>query len=179
MSFTNDITKVTNFYFFGKMFAYKIRFAVEKKTKKFAKNFVSPSKKASHTISIYGNCMESIFFFQKNILNHFFLSPVCSTVLKKPQKWFNFFSIVFRKCMKIVCQEFSPYTWCMDLYDNDFCCMELYDKHFRCMEVKPGYFFFFFFFISSDKEHRNCQKTLVKTLRQAFYYWNLKIIIFP
>ena len=42
------------------------------------------------------------FFFQNNILNQFFLSPVCSTVLKKPQKWFNFFSIVFRKCMKNV-----------------------------------------------------------------------------
>ena len=24
----------------------------------------------------------------------------------------------------------SPYTWCMDLYNSDFCCMVLYNKHF-------------------------------------------------
>ena len=52
--------------------------------------FVSPSKNASHTISIYGNYMKSIFFFKKG-LNQF-LSPVCSTVLKNG---LNFFSIVF------------------------------------------------------------------------------------
>ena len=40
--------------------------------------------------------------------------------------------------MKIEWHAFSPYSWCMDLYDIDFCCMELYDKHFRCMEVNPG-----------------------------------------
>ena len=53
------------------LFAYEIRFAVEKKTKIFGPNFqnylkklfVSPSKKcASHTIFLYGNCMISIFF---------------------------------------------------------------------------------------------------------------------
>ena len=91
------------------MFACKIRFAVEKKNKQIlGKNlqiFVSPSKNANHTVSIYGNGMESIFFKKIN-LNQFFLSPVCSTVLKKPQKWFNFFSIVFRKCMKIVDKHF-------------------------------------------------------------------------
>ena len=50
--------------------------------------------------------------------------------------------------MKIKWQAFSPYTWCMELYDNDFCCMELYDndfcsmelydKHFCCIEVNSG-----------------------------------------
>ena len=30
-------------------------------------------------------------FFQKKFIISFFLSPVCSTVLKKPQKWFIFF----------------------------------------------------------------------------------------
>ena len=89
--------------FFGKsLFACKIRFAVEKKKKKLwgnfqnylKKNFCVAIKNASHTISIYGNCMESIFF-KKIILNQFFLSSVCSTVLKKPQKWFNFFLLFF------------------------------------------------------------------------------------
>ena len=53
---------------FGKrLFVYKNRFAVEKKfganSKLLGKIFVSPSKKnASHTISIFGNCMISIFF---------------------------------------------------------------------------------------------------------------------
>ena len=57
-----------------------------KKTKKFwgkfskllEKGFVSPSKNVSHTISIYA-----------------FLSPVCSTVLKMPQKRLNFFLLFF------------------------------------------------------------------------------------
>ena len=98
---------------FGKcLFAYKIRFAVEKKTKKkwgknskffqcvAIKNFVTPSKFCFaikkfqsyyfHIWKLYGKK-----FFQKK-LNQFFV-----TSLKKPQKWFNFFSIVFRKCMKI------------------------------------------------------------------------------
>ena len=61
---------------------------------------LSPSKNASHTIFIDGNCMESIFF-KKIFEFSFFLSPVCSTVFKKPQKGFKLFSIVFRKCMKI------------------------------------------------------------------------------
>ena len=94
------------------LLAYKIRFAVEKKNKKIlgqifkinSKIFVSPSKNASQ-----GNSMESIFF-SKKIFQSFFLSPVCSTVPKKPQKWLNFFSSVFRKCMKIVSQAFSPCT---------------------------------------------------------------------
>ena len=40
--------------------------------------------------------------------------------------------------MKIVWQAFSPYTWCMEFYENDFCCMELYDKLFRRKDVNPG-----------------------------------------
>ena len=56
--------------FSGKCFnAHQIRFAVKKSKKmlvqfsKFFENFfVSPSKDAVHTISIYVNCMVSIFF---------------------------------------------------------------------------------------------------------------------
>ena len=50
------------------LFALEIRFAVEKKNKRFLgqnylKNFLCRHQKnASHTISIYGNCMISIFF---------------------------------------------------------------------------------------------------------------------
>ena len=125
--------------FFGKcLFAYKIRFALEKKTKKVWGKFSKLLGKIFDFCVVYRNCMVSIFFSKKKKINQFFLSPVCSTVLKKPQKWFNFCSIGFRKCMKTVSQAFSPYTWCMELYDNDFCCMELYDKLFRCMEVNPG-----------------------------------------
>ena len=125
--------------FFSKNVCLRTKFdlRLKKKNKITWKNFCVAIKKCQsynfHIWKLYGK-----HYFQRNILNQFFLSPVCSTVLKKPQKWFNFFSIVFRKCMKIVWQAFSPYTWCMDLYDNDFCCMELYDKHFRCMEVNPG-----------------------------------------
>ena len=77
---------------------------------------------------VFVSYMEIVWsaFFSKKIKISFFLSSVCSNVLKKPQKWFNFVSIVFRKCMKIVWQAFSPYTWWMELYDNHFCCMELY-----------------------------------------------------
>ena len=60
-----------SFFFEKCLFAYKIRFAVEKKNKK---------KFGANIQNIYGNCMESIF-----------------PVLKKPHKWVNFFSIVFRK----------------------------------------------------------------------------------
>ena len=68
-------TKKLNFackiFFFEKcLFAYEIRFAVEKTKKIFGpdfqnylKNFLCRHQKnASHTISIYGNCMISIFF---------------------------------------------------------------------------------------------------------------------
>ena len=99
-------------FFFEKcFFAYKIRFAVEKKTKKtfwrkFSKlleKFLCRHQKMPVIQFPYMKIVwKAIFFSKKNILNQFFLSPVCSTVLKKQQKWFNFFSLVFRKCMKIV-----------------------------------------------------------------------------
>ena len=50
------------------MFPYQIRFAVKKNifwgkfSKLIGETFVPPSKNASHTFSIYGNCMMSIFF---------------------------------------------------------------------------------------------------------------------
>ena len=77
-------------------------------------------------------------FSKKKFLISFFLSPVCSSVLKKPQKWFYFFNCFSKKYENCMTSIF-PYIWCMDWYDNDFCWMELYDKHFRCMEVNPGY----------------------------------------
>ena len=81
---------------------------------------------------VYGNCMVGIFF-----ISGFFCHQSVQ-LFSKSRRNGLFFSIVFRKCMKILWQAFSPYTWCMELYDNDFCCMEVYDKHFRCMELNPG-----------------------------------------
>ena len=58
--------------FFGKfLFEHKIRFAVEK-TKNFSGQFQRTilcryQKNASHTVSIYGNCMISIFFKKQNL----------------------------------------------------------------------------------------------------------------
>ena len=57
-----------NFFFEKCLFAYENRFAVEKKQKIFGPNFQNylkhflcrHQKNASHTISIYGNCMISI-----------------------------------------------------------------------------------------------------------------------
>ena len=42
--------------------------------------------------AVDGNCMVSFLSKKFKII---FLSPVCSTVLKKPQKWFNFFKNVW------------------------------------------------------------------------------------
>ena len=79
------------------------------------------------------------FFSKKKIKISCFCHQSVQLFSKSRRNGF-IFSIVFRKCMKIVWQPFSPYNWCMELYDNDFCCMELYGKHFRCMEVNPGMF---------------------------------------
>ena len=57
-----------NFFFKKCLFEYENQFAVEKKTKKnFGGNFKNTfcrrhQKNASHTVSIYGNCMTSVFF---------------------------------------------------------------------------------------------------------------------
>ena len=58
-----------NFFFKKSLFEYKIQNAVEiKPQKKSSDNFknienfvLSPLKNASHTISMYGNCMISFF----------------------------------------------------------------------------------------------------------------------
>ena len=89
--------KILNFackIFFEKcLFAYENRFAVEKKNKKnFGLNFQNNlknflcrhQKKVSHTISIYGNCMISIFSKNENL--SFLLSPDCFIRIKQPQK---------------------------------------------------------------------------------------------
>ena len=81
---------------FGKcLFAYEIRFAVEKKQKNFGPNFQNylPSKtrhqkNATHTISIYGNCMTSIFIKKRK--PRFFL-PDCFIRIKQPQKKVSIF----------------------------------------------------------------------------------------
>ena len=80
-------------FFFKKcLFAYEIRFAIEKKTNNFwakfskllSKFLCRHQKNASHTISIYGNCIISIFFFKKR-KPRFFL-PDCFIRIKQPQK---------------------------------------------------------------------------------------------
>ena len=45
-------------------------------------------------------------FFQKKISNQFFLPPVCSTVLKKRQTWFNFFLLFFENVCKLYDKHF-------------------------------------------------------------------------
>ena len=67
----------------------KFDLRLKKKTKRFGaisnffgKNFVSPSKIGSHTISIYWNCMISIFSKNENLG---FLSPECCIRIKQPQ----------------------------------------------------------------------------------------------
>ena len=52
----------SNFFFKKCLFEYENQFALEKNTKNFCSRH---QKKASHTISIYGNCMTSYFFFRK------------------------------------------------------------------------------------------------------------------
>ena len=100
------------FFFEKRLFAYENRFAVEKKQKKFGPSFQNyliiflcrHQKNASHTISIYGNCMMSIFSKNENLS---FLSPDCFIRIKEPQKW--------------VYTSFQPFleiVW------------KLYDKHF-------------------------------------------------
>ena len=81
--------------FFEKcLFAYEIRFAVEKKFgpnfQNNLKNFLCRHQKnASHTISIYGNCMIGIFPHTKNF--DFFLlnlvSEKFSVVFATEQMW--------------------------------------------------------------------------------------------
>ena len=80
-----------NFFFEQCLFAYEIRFAVEKKTKSFwarfsklLKNFLCRHQKnASYIISIYGNRMISITFKKRK--PRFFL-PDCFIRIKQPQK---------------------------------------------------------------------------------------------
>ena len=59
-----------NFFFKNCLFEFENQFAVEKKNANIfggnCKNFCRRHQKnASHTISIYGNCMTSVFFFRK------------------------------------------------------------------------------------------------------------------
>ena len=93
------------------LFAYKIRFVVKKKfggkfSKLLKKFFVSPSKNANHTISIYGNCMESIFF-KKNFKSVFFLSPVCLfNCSQKAAEMVYFFLLFFENVWKLYDKHF-------------------------------------------------------------------------
>ena len=53
-----------NFFFKKCLFEHENQFAVGKKHKKF---FRRHQKNATHTISIYGNCMTSVFFQKTKI----------------------------------------------------------------------------------------------------------------
>ena len=74
------------------------------------KNFcITIKKKASHTISIYGNCMSSIFFSKKRE-HRFFLSPDCFTRIKQPQKLvYIFFQTFFENEWKLYDKHFSTH----------------------------------------------------------------------
>ena len=85
-------------------FAHKTPLAVEKKHN-FGANFqifcVAIKNGQSYNFRIWK--LYGKHFFQKKVKSVFFLPPVCSTVLKKPQKWFNFFfesfSKMYENCM--------------------------------------------------------------------------------
>ena len=93
-------------FFFEKcLFAYENRFAVEKKTKKFLGQIFKITlcrhqKNASHTISIYGNCMISIFFKKRK--PHFFITRLFYENQTATEMSLYQFSTIFRNCMKIV-----------------------------------------------------------------------------
>ena len=80
-------------------------------------------------------------FFQKKKINQIFLSPVCSTNLKKPKKWFIFFSSCFSKKYENCMTNIFSILLMYGIVCYVFCCMELYDKLFRCMKVNPGSLF--------------------------------------
>ena len=68
----------------------------------YLKNFLCRHQKMPVIKFPYMEIVWKKIFSKKKNFKSVFLSPVGSTVLKQPQKWFNFFSIVFRKYMKIV-----------------------------------------------------------------------------
>ena len=85
-----------------------------KKTKKIfgpdfqnnLKNFLCRHRKnASHTISIYGNCMISIFFKKGKL--RFFITRLFYKNQTATETSSYIFSTIFRNCMKIVWQAFS------------------------------------------------------------------------
>ena len=93
----------------------KIDLQLKKKQKKlrqiqnFLENFLCrhQNKTASHTISIYGNCMISIFFKKRKpriLITRFVLLESNNRKIS-----LYLFSIIFRNCMKIVWQAFSVY----------------------------------------------------------------------
>ena len=47
-------------------------------------------------------------------INQFFLSPVCSIVLKKPQKWLNFFLLFFENVQKLYN---TPFLHTLDVWN--------------------------------------------------------------
>ena len=127
----------------------KVSLRLKKKNKKvfgaisslLGKFFVSPSKNASHTISIYGNCMISIFS-------------------KKPSVFYHQ-SVLFLKLYVHCMTSIFPPTWYMELYDvnplqvgcqpETFLKLKCQNKewpHDPNVEQK-----IFFFFKSLDLEH--------------------------
>ena len=66
--------------------------------------FLSPSKNASHSISIYRNCMISIFSQPKTSV--FFITKLFYQNQTAEEISLNLFSTIFRNCLKIVGEEF-------------------------------------------------------------------------
>ena len=100
--------------FFSKTVCLRTKFDLRlKKNRKFfgpnfqnyLKNFLCRHQKnVSHTISIYGNCMISIFFKKREpqfFITRLFYKNQTATEIKLYQ-----FSTIFRNCMKIVWQAF-------------------------------------------------------------------------
>ena len=86
----------------------KIDLRLKKKKKNFGPNFQNylknflcrHQKNASHTISIYGNCMISIFFKKRK--PQFFITRLFYKNQTATEMSLYLFSTIFRNCMKIV-----------------------------------------------------------------------------
>ena len=84
-------------FFFWKMFVWVLNsICVEEKTDKF---LLSPSKNASHTISIYGNYM-FIIFLTKSF--SFLLSTIHRLLCRNKKILWKFDDTILAKCLKLV-----------------------------------------------------------------------------
>ena len=103
---TKKLNFACKFFFFKKcLFEYENQFAVEKTQKNFGVNFKNTlknfcrrhQKNASHTFSIYQNCMVSILFGQKY---SFLFSTMHRILCQNKRKVFRKFDdTILAKCM--------------------------------------------------------------------------------